>query len=51
MSSYRTVAWNGIWKQNTALIQLLGLCPLLAMSNSVINGVGLGIATVLVMAM
>ncbi len=51
MSQYRTIAWNGIWKQNTALIQLLGLCPLLAMSNSVINGVGLGIATVLVMAM
>lgn len=51
MSTYKDITWNGIWKQNTALIQLLGLCPLLAMSNSVVNGVGLGLATVLVMAM
>lgn len=51
MSTYKDIAWNGIWKQNTALIQLLGMCPLLAMSNSVVNGVGLGLATVLVMAM
>ena len=51
MSQYRNVAWNGIWKQNTALIQLLGMCLLLAMSNSVVNGVGLGLATVFVMAM
>lgn len=51
MSQIREVTWNGLWKQNTALIQLLGLCPLLAMSNSVVNGVGLGLATVLVMAL
>ena len=51
MSTYKDVAWNGIWKQNTALIQLLGMCPLLAMSNSVVNGVGLGLATVFVMTM
>ena len=51
MNGLRNVAWNGLWKQNTALIQLLGMCPLLAMSNSVVNGVGLGLATVFVMAM
>jgi electron transport complex protein RnfE len=51
MKSFKEIAWNGIWKQNTALIQLLGMCPLLAMSNSVVNGVGLGLATVFVMAM
>src|SRR5664279_4170538 len=51
MSMYKEIAWNGIWKQNTALIQLLGMCPLLAMSNSVVNGVGLGLATVFVMTM
>ncbi len=51
MSTYKEIAWNGIWKQNTALIQLLGMCPLLAMSNSVVNGVGLGLATVFVMTM
>jgi electron transport complex protein RnfE len=51
MSTYKEITWNGIWKQNTALIQLLGMCPLLAMSNSVVNGIGLGLATVFVMAM
>ena len=51
MNTYKDITWNGIWKQNTALIQLLGMCPLLAMSNSVVNGVGLGLATVFVMTM
>jgi electron transport complex protein RnfE len=51
MSTYKEITWNGIWKQNTALIQLLGMCPLLAMSNSVVNGIGLGLATVFVMAL
>ena len=51
MNELRSIGWNGIWKQNTALIQLLGLCPLLAMSNTVVNGIGLGLATVLVMAL
>jgi electron transport complex protein RnfE len=51
MSTYKEIAWNGIWKQNTALIQLLGMCPLLAMSNSVVNGIGLGLATVFVMTL
>jgi electron transport complex protein RnfE len=51
MSTYKEIVWNGVWKQNTALIQLLGMCPLLAMSNSIVNGVGLGLATVFVMAM
>jgi electron transport complex protein RnfE len=51
MSQIREITWNGVWKQNTGLIQLLGLCPLLAMSNSVVNGIGLGLATVLVMAL
>jgi len=30
---------------NAALVQLLGLCPLLAVSNSVVNALGLGLAT------
>ncbi len=51
MNLLRGVLWNGLWKQNTALIQLLGMCPLLAMSNTVVNGVGLGLATVFVMAL
>lgn len=51
MSLYRDITWNGLWKQNSGLVQLLGLCPLLAMSNSVVNAAGLGLATILVMAL
>ena len=40
--------WSGgLWIDNPALVKLLGLCPLLAVSNNVINGLGLGIATLL----
>lgn len=48
--SYREIALNGIWKNNPALVQLLGLCPLLGTSNSAVNALGLGLATVLVLA-
>ena len=48
---YRDIIWNGLWKQNSGLVQLLGMCPLLAMSNSVVNAAGLGLATVAVMAL
>jgi electron transport complex protein RnfE len=41
---------NGLWKQNPGLAQLLGLCPILATSTSMVNAASLGIATVLVMA-
>ncbi|MBI5919503.1 MAG: electron transport complex subunit E [Nitrosomonadales bacterium] len=51
MSAYRDILYNGIWKQNTGLVQLLGLCPLLAVSGTVVNGVSLGLATALVMAL
>jgi electron transport complex protein RnfE len=40
---------NGMWKNNPALVQLLGLCPLLAVSSTVTNALGLGIATMLVL--
>jgi H+/Na+-translocating ferredoxin:NAD+ oxidoreductase subunit E len=42
---------NGLWKQNPGVVQLLGLCPLLAVSSTVVNGVSLGLATALVMAL
>ena len=47
----REIIWNGLWKQNPGLVQLLGLCPILAISTNVINAVSLGLATVLVMAL
>lgn len=46
-TSYKTIINNGLWTNNPAFVQLLGLCPLLAVSNTVINGLGLGLATVL----
>lgn len=45
------IATNGIWKQNTSLIQVLGLCPLLAVTTNLINGAMLSLATLLVMAL
>ena len=47
-SEASTIARNGLWKNNPALVQLLGLCPLLGVSSSVVNALGLGIATMLV---
>ncbi len=47
--SYREIAVNGLWKNNPALVQLLGLCPLLGTSNSAVNALGLGLATILVL--
>lgn len=47
---YTTITWQGLWKNNAALVQLLGLCPLLAVSNSVVNALGLGLATILVLS-
>ena len=38
---------DGTWRQNTGLVVLLGLCPLLAVTNTVINGLALGLATML----
>ena len=45
----REILFNGLWKQNPGLVQLLGLCPILAISTNVINAVSLGLATILVM--
>ena len=40
---------NGLWRDNPGLVQLLGLCPLLAVTNTFVNGLGLGVATLLVL--
>ena len=41
------ISKDGLWGNNVALVQLLGLCPLLAVSGTFINGLGLGLATML----
>ena len=40
---------QGLWKNNPGLVQLLGLCPLLAVSNTFINALSMGMATILVL--
>ena len=47
--SYKDLSLNGLWKNNPAIVQLLGLCPLLAVTGSVVNAIGLGLATTLVL--
>lgn len=48
---FKAIADNGLWKQNSSLVQILGLCPLLAITVNVTNGVMLSLATILVMAL
>lgn len=48
-SGYRKIARDGLWSNNVALVQILGLCPTLAVSTNVINGLGMGLATTLVL--
>ncbi|KFX68719.1 electron transporter RnfE [Pseudomonas taeanensis MS-3] len=47
--SFREISLNGLWKNNPALVQLLGLCPLLGTSNSTVNALGLALASAIVL--
>jgi len=49
MNEYSKIAKNGLWDNNQALVALLGLCPLLAVTTNVVNAIGLGIATTFVL--
>ncbi len=46
---YRKISLDGLWHNNPALVQLLGLCPLLAVTASVVNALGLGLASTIVL--
>ncbi|MGD8569831.1 MAG: electron transport complex subunit E [Gammaproteobacteria bacterium] len=48
-SDFKKISLDGLWHNNPGLVQLLGLCPLLAVSNTAINALGLGLATTLVL--
>lgn len=50
-SMWTDVAKDGLWKNNPALVQILGLCPTMAVTTSATNALGLGIATTLVMTL
>ncbi|MFZ0470909.1 MAG: electron transport complex subunit E [Thiogranum sp.] len=45
MTAYKDIVRDGLWSNNVGLVQLLGLCPLLAVTGTLINGLGLGLAT------
>ena len=47
-SIYKELSLQGLWKNNPGIVQLLGLCPLLAVTNTVTNALGLGLATLFV---
>jgi len=49
MADYKKITLNGLWDNNPALVQLLGLCPLLAVTGTVVNAIGLGLASTLVL--
>lgn len=51
ISEQATITKNGLWTNNVALVQLLGLCPLLAVTATFINGLGLGIATLITLVL
>jgi len=44
-ASYREIVIEGLWSRNPGLVQLLGLCPLLAVSRTLVTGLALGIAS------
>lgn len=51
MSEIKDIVVQGLWKNNSALVQLLGLCPLLAVTSTATNALGLGLATTLVLTL
>ena len=44
MSTFVNAVKRGLWDENPGLVQLLGLCPLLAVTSTFVNGLGLGLA-------
>lgn len=50
VTSIKQLWQQGLWDNNPGLVQLLGLCPLLAVSNTLVNAIGLGLATLVTLA-
>lgn len=51
MGNHREIWRQGLWDNNPGLVQLLGLCPLLAVTGTAVNGLGLGLATLFVLVL
>ena len=50
MNKYVERIYNGVWKENPSFVQMLGLCPTLAVTTSATNGIGMGLSTTAVLA-
>ncbi len=49
MNKYWERIYNGLWKENPTVILMLGMCPTLAVTTSAINGLGMGLSTLVVL--
>lgn len=49
IQEFKKITREGLWQNNIGFVQLLGLCPLLAVTGTFVNGLGLGIVTTLVL--
>jgi electron transport complex protein RnfE len=49
MKPWQERIYNGVVKENPALILMLGMCPTLAVTTSAINGLGMGVSTMVVL--
>ena len=49
-ANYKTIVRDGLWDNNGVFGMLLGMCPTMAMTTSATNGLGMGLATAVVMA-
>ena len=48
-ASFRKITLDGLWNNNVTLVQILGLCPTLAITTNLVNGLGMGVATTMVL--
>ena len=49
--SVKEIGWQGLWKNNVVLSQNLALCPLVAVTGTATNGLGMGLATLVVLVL
>lgn len=49
--TYSKIIRDGLWTNNPAFVQILGMCPTMAVTSTVISGLGLGLATAATMAL
>ncbi|EIC23091.1 electron transport complex subunit E [Thiorhodovibrio frisius] len=50
-TTYGSLVSDGLWSNNQALVAMLGLCPLLAVTTTATNGLGMGLATTAVLVL